>query len=34
MSDPGLALMTFAITVFAVPLTVLAAWNLFKGLLG
>ena len=34
MSDPGMALLVFAVSVVAVPLAFLAGWSLFKGLIG
>jgi hypothetical protein len=34
MSDPVSAVLVFAVGAFAVPLAILAAWSLFKGLLG
>jgi hypothetical protein len=33
MSDPGRALLVFAVSAVALPLVFLAAWGLFKGLL-
>ena len=33
MSDPTMAVLTFAVGAVAIPLAFLAAWSLFKGLL-
>jgi hypothetical protein len=34
MSDAVSAVLTFSVMALAVPLTILAAWSLFKGLIG
>jgi hypothetical protein len=33
MSDPVSAILTFTVTAMSVPLALLAAWSLFKGLI-
>jgi hypothetical protein len=33
VSDPTMAVLTFAVGAVAIPLAFLAAWSLFKGLL-